>query len=180
MDQTSQDTHIIHFNFWNDEENRLVKERKLFALAIMFGDYIHVENNIYEYDQILVDVLNLSSDSIHDGMGYRIHNLVKFNVENQFVVVKCDGMCNTHVLGQYASNEEGFNVIMGDCIARVCSKSKETNSKANKYDPDDYVQYVIVNLENTTPYFFGKGKLSETPQNKAGEFYDHTGTKSAE
>jgi CRISPR/Cas system CSM-associated protein Csm5 (group 7 of RAMP superfamily) len=159
--------HTNYFNFWTEEENCLVHERGVLALAINFADLNEVSNSIYEYDQMLGDVLNLSQEIIHYGMGWSMHTLVKLIVDNQFVVVKRDTDCNISVLGQYPSNDEAYAVIKEDFLVRT---------KEETYDFDeDYTEYVIVNLEHTIPYFFGKGMLRESPKTKAGTFYNAIG-----
>lgn len=148
---------------WTDEENKLVSERKTFTLAISFGDYQFVEKKLYEYDPMLVDVLNLSQEIIRDGQGHRIHELVKFDVEYQFVIAKNDGKtCISSVLGQYSSFCECEEEIKKDC----------------NQNHHDYTEYVIVDLTNTRPCFFGKGllgELSSLKYNEIGSFYDDKG-----
>ena len=166
-----QTTHNI--TYWTDEVNKLVQERKPFALAITFGDYKEVENSLYEYDPILVDVLNLSTDIIQYGAGYSMHKIINFDVDKQYVVVKDDNISHkTFVLGQWTSHNEAEENIKKDC-SNLSDKNGENDENYT------YNEYVIVDLTNLQPYFFGKGiiaKQSKSNKNN-GQFYDWKGSK---
>ncbi len=153
-----------YFDFWTPEENNLVQSKRFFTLAINFSDYQDTENVIYEYDPMLVDILELSSEIIHNGGGYSMHNLIKFSVDAQYILVRRDCDFDVALIGQYSTNEEAINVINADQFALDS-------------DDDDTYQYVIINLEYTKPYFFKLGILTQDDPTKnikrkeAGIFY---------
>lgn len=152
-------TQTINFSFWTAEENLLVQSKKKFALAINFSDAEDVETSLYEWDPILSDVLDLSSELIHTGAGYGLHELVKFDVGKQFVVVRRNCSYIVEFMGQYDNKEEAIDTIKVDQLT------------FSSGDEDDDYKYVIVNLEHTTPYFFSKGKLIKRKHTNAGLFY---------
>lgn len=161
------------FDFWTPEENDLVQARKKFALAINFSDAQAVESSLYEWDPMLKDILELSSEIIHDGAGYALHNLIMVDVEKQFIVIRRNRNYTVKYIGQYATNTEAINTIKTDQLTLI---SKDTDDE----DEDDDFEYVVVNLENTTPYFFGQGKLVKRNHTRAGLFYTGTSSKPIE
>lgn len=149
------------FDFWTPEENDLVQTRKKFALAIIFGDDQTVETSLYEYDPMLKEILDLSIDMINSGAGYLPYDLISFNVEKQYIVIRRNLNYSVEYVGQYITNTEAINMIKIDQLNLNAKHSTE-------------YEYVIVNLEHTTPYFLGKGKLVKRNHTRPGLFYSGT------
>jgi hypothetical protein len=142
---------------WTKEENDLVMERGLFAVAVNFGEGECVEQEIYEYDPMLDSILNLSAEIIHDGMGYILHSLIKFNIEKQYlVIVNNYAQCVGQIIGHYDSRDEAVTTIQRktcDIVAKC---------KVN-YD-ERYTTYVIIDLSQCIPFFLKVGKLRKPPK----------------
>lgn len=148
------------FDFWTPEENRLVREKKIFTFSVNFGDYKHVGKYIYESDPMLEVILNLSKDVIHEGMGFRIDSLVTFCVNKQFVVLKQNNDYEISVIGECDELTETKNIVSCDYekMRHVCIE-------------EDYeLCYAIVDLKHTKPYCF-KTTPSRTANEKPAKFY---------
>jgi hypothetical protein len=150
-----------NFDFWTPEENDLVQIRKKFALAIVFGDDQTVETSLYEYDPMLKEILDLSIDMINSADGYLPYDLIEFNVEKQYIVIRRNLKYTVEYVGQYTTNEEAINIIKTDQLNLNAKHSTE-------------YEYAVVNLEHTTPHFFGKGKLVKRNHTRPGLFYSGT------
>lgn len=146
-----------YFDFWSPLENYLVQNKRCFALAVNFSDGCDVKNNILEYDPMLEIILNLSADLIHHGIGHRLHDLIKFNVDRQFIVVREDCDYDVSLVGQYSTNEEAINFIKTDQLTLTST-----------YDGDGFY-YVIINLEYTKPYFLKLGIVTEDVSDRVPE-----------
>ena len=88
-----------YLDFYTGEENYLIRNRKDFVLAVDVGE--SCENLLFEYDKMLEDILDLSAEKIHSGMGYSLHQLIHINIKNQFVIIHYErdlmiiNQCNT-------------------------------------------------------------------------------------
>lgn len=150
-----------YFDSWTAEENYCVRLKKSFAVAINMYDEI-VEKFIYEYDPMLNDILNLSNKYIHDDADCCIHVLIPFDIDKQFILIKEDLDCKVFLIRQYDTENEAICVIKNDHLSpNKCSHEE--------YDPN----YVLVNIQNTKPYFFGKGRPrpDHAKTKKPGIFY---------
>jgi hypothetical protein len=131
-----------YFDFWTGKENYLVHERKYFALPINFT-MEDVADYIYEYDQMLIEILSLSSDLIHFGMGYAQHELLKITVESQFIVVLLRNYnFDAKEIGQCSTYTEAEEMIQ----ASQLTFSDDGNIS------EIYFTYAIVDLINLRPF----------------------------
>jgi hypothetical protein len=140
------------FDFWTKEENDLIKQKGQFTLAVNFGEDECVDSYIYEYDPILDQILSLSINLIHYGMGCLLHELLVFNIEKQYIFIKKDSDCKTLILGHY------------DTIKDVMTAYK-LEDPVDPNDDDDYRQYIIINLSNCVPFFLKIGALRKPIEN---------------
>lgn len=155
-----------YFDFWTLQENYSVRTKESFALAVNFeGTY--VINVLYEYDPILDHVLNLSAYGMNSNMGYVVDTLVEINVKKQFILIKYDknkydkNKYDIIVLGQYDTHKQAFDA--------------HTNDKLPPNKPS--APYVVVDLQYTTPYFFGTKTRNFKPRStnaRVGIFYHKT------
>jgi hypothetical protein len=146
-----------YLDFYTGEENYLIRERGEFALAIDFSEECYCEKVLFEYSDMLSDILFLSVDKIHDGIGYQIHNLFKIIIQKQFIVVN--------------NEEEDFMKQCDDKLEAIeLIKQHSLIYKENKYN--EHIKYIIVDLKSITPYFWKLGTLSKkrTPKFTVYEF----------
>jgi len=146
-----------YLDFYTGEENYLIRKRGEFALAVEFSDDCDCSNILFEYFDMLEEVLELSSDKIDYGKGYDIHNFYKITLQKQFIVIN-----NNNFLEQYENELEALEIIKEDSI--IHKNDKYINS----------VKYMIIDLKSITPYFWKLGSLSEKRKSifKVYEFED--------
>jgi hypothetical protein len=102
---------------------------------------------------------NILTATTHSNTGnFDIPNLIKFNVNAQFILIKPNAILEPKLIGQYETNK----------LAMLAMKENESK----KYiDEDDY-NYAIINLENMTPYFWKiKNKIINAVGKNPGVYY---------
>ena len=140
-----------YLDFYTGEENYLIRERGEFALAVDFSSEAECQNVLFEYFDMLNEVLNLSEEKIHHGMGYNMHYLVKIIVQKRFIIIKNDG---GYLIGQCDSESKALQIIKDDAIIH----------KDDEYG--EYIKYIIVDIESITPYFWKLGSISKRRTSK--------------
>jgi len=134
-----------YLDFYTGEENYLIREKKQFALAVDFDDE-YCEKFLYEYYDMLSEILYLSCDKIDESMEYHIHSLYNFIPKKQFIVVNNK---EENFIEQCNNELKAIEIIKDDSIY---------------YDSDRYnkdIKYIIIDLKSITPYFWKLGLLSE-------------------
>jgi hypothetical protein len=145
-----------YLDFYTGEENYLIRERGVFALAVDFSGNGNCENLLFEHFDMLDKILDLSSEKIYDGMGYMLEILIKLIVKNRFIVIKnLEGF----FVEQCSTELDAIDIMMNDAITY----------KNNEYA--EYINYMIIDLKSITPYFWKIGSLTKK-QKAAFKFYD--------
>jgi len=136
-----------YLDFYTGEENYLIREKGEFALAIDFSNECYCKNVLFEYFDMLDEILDLSSEKIHDGIGYMPDILVKFIPQKRFIIVKND---DVYFVGHCDNESDAFKIMQDDSFVY----------KDDKYAAE-YIQYTVIDLKSITPYFWKLGSLSE-------------------
>lgn len=145
-----------YLDFYTGEENYLIRDRKDFILAIDTSDGMSCENSLFEYDKMLDDILELSDEKIHTGMGYLSHRLLHIHIKHQFVIVN-EGLTDVTIINQCDSELEAKDIIKGHI--------KDMNYDLND-DMTEYIKYMVIDLNTITPYFLKLGKLRKSIKSK--------------
>lgn len=136
-----------YLNFYSGEENYLLRKIEDFVLAVDFtSERYPCENILYEYNEMLDSILNLSEGKIDD-RSCRIHKLVHIDLEDQFVILFTDEYENICTIGQYNTELEAINEIKEDF--------------EDQYSDEDNICYMIIDMSSIIPYFWKYGKLKE-------------------
>ncbi len=141
-----------YFEFWTGPENYLIQSKKEFTLAISFDDSMNVAP--YLYDQILISILQLSRDRIHEGAGYSLPTLMSLNIEAQFIIICQDPNYETYIEKQCESKELAIKYLNAN---QLTLKNDDTD--------DDYFTYIIVDLKYLIPWFLKIGSFREPSEN---------------
>lgn len=130
----------LRVNWWSFEDYLLMYKKKRFAIAVNYSDAMKVEPYIYEYDEIMLEMLNFSKDIIDNGMGYSIHKLIIVDISDihsKFIVLE-----------EYKDNISMCCDSWNDAI-----KFGHNLVINKKYHPT-----VVINLDILTPIFIGQPK----------------------
>lgn len=169
-----------YFDFWTAEENKLVKEKRFFAIVVNFEEN-NVSNYIYEYDYLFTKSLLLSLSTRHtfnpthprtdppDQTDSRPGILFPICVNKQFIVLK---YANNEIqeIGECDTEQETNTVIAKNRLDLLNSPETDDTSESS-VSYAEAPNYVVVNLACTKPYFF-KLQPSQAPKEKPGTFFD--------
>lgn len=134
-----------YFHFWTGYENYMVMYRTYFCLAIN----TRVEKELYEWDPMLLKILHLSYDIIAYGTGYNIHTLLKFKVQNQYILLLNDETYEWAIVSQHTDHQSAEDAMY------QLIKCKHFKQKYEAARQGEEIEMIIVNLEDLTPVFFG-------------------------
>ena len=133
-----------YLTFYSGKENYLLREINNFVLAIDFSSLKYpCENILYEYNEMLDHILDLSSGKIDQDFGWRLHKLIHINVEARFVLLYKD--IDISILSQNDNETE------------VSAKIKNHFNNIN-----DSGIYLVVDMNSIRPFFWKYGKLAPT------------------
>jgi hypothetical protein len=142
----------IYFNFWTLKENYIAKTIKYFAFGICF-DKCHgfVNQYLYEYHPVILNILNTFEKAI---------NIVKFNINKQFILIKNNSNNSFRIIGQYENEKQAMDDLKFD-----------RENGLGVYVGYLSYNYVIIDLKYSKPYFLKiKTKVDERASN-IGNFY---------
>lgn len=137
-----------YLSFYSGEENYLLREIKDFVLAIDFSLLNYpCENVLYEYNEILDHVLDLSSGKIDEDFGWRLHQLIHINIKARFVILH---------------NNSDITIINQHDTKQEVSAEIKNHVKINNITKKDCDMYLIIDMDSITPFFWKYGKLTPT------------------
>ena len=102
----------LYIDKWSGKENYLVHSKNEFCVNVNFGDNHDVDYQLYEYDEMLDDILSSVAENIHYGAGDSNNTLVKVNINKGKYILIIDDIENLiQYIDTYQSQQEAMDVI---------------------------------------------------------------------
>ena len=152
----------LYIDTWSGKENYLVQSKNDFCVNIKCSSNMNIDHQLYEYDEILEDILSSMNENVRCGGGYGKNTLVKVNINNgKYILIIENFINNIQYIDNYKFQLEAMDVIIG----------KRLILSQNADHENGYFKAVIINIENMMPRFFGMKKLRDRTKIPVGSDY---------
>lgn len=129
----------LRVNWWSFEDYCMMYKRRMFMIAVNYRHPVIVEPYIYEYDEVMVEILDFSEDMI-DEREYQLHELIIIDIQTE--------LHSKYVVVTEFEKKIKYN----------CEKWQDAVDFTKYYGRRYENRCIVIDLEVLTPRFLGQPK----------------------